>query len=80
MQGSLSSLNGIAGIIGPPMAASLFGYFIGAKAPVQIPGAAFFFSAMLVVGALLLAGRSFRKNKTEPALFSAPEPDTVSRK
>jgi DHA1 family tetracycline resistance protein-like MFS transporter len=63
VQGSLSSLNGVAGIIGPPMAARLFGYCIDESRSVQRPGAAFFLSATLVVIALLLALRSFRKQR-----------------
>jgi DHA1 family tetracycline resistance protein-like MFS transporter len=62
VQGSLTSLTSVAGIIGPPIATGLFGYFIGTGAPVQLPGAAFFFSGALAVCALLLAQRSFRKN------------------
>jgi DHA1 family tetracycline resistance protein-like MFS transporter len=63
VQGSLSSLASVAGIFGPPVATGLFAYFIGDSAPSHIPGAAFFFSAVLVVLAMLLALRSFRKNK-----------------
>lgn len=61
VQGSLSGLASIAGIVGPPVAARLFGYFISPNAPVYLPGAAFFFSALLVGAALVLAGRSFRR-------------------
>lgn len=71
VQGALSSLTGISGILGPPIAAGLFAHFIGAKSSLQLPGAAFFFSATLVVLALLLALRSFRRTrarKTTPCL------------
>ena len=60
VQGSLSSLASVAGIIGPLLATNLFAYFISARAPVYLPGAAFFFSAMLVFCGMLLAVRSFR--------------------
>ncbi|MFM2125445.1 MAG: hypothetical protein RL328_1896, partial [Acidobacteriota bacterium] len=40
VQGSLNSLASIAGVIGPPLATGLFGYFISAAAPMKLPGAA----------------------------------------
>jgi MFS transporter, DHA1 family, tetracycline resistance protein len=61
VQGSLASLASVAGIIGPLIATSLFAYFISAKAPVYLPGAAFFCSSALVLVGLALAVRSFRK-------------------
>ncbi len=61
VQGSLSSLSSVSGIIGPPLATGLFGYFIGEAAPVHLPGVAFFFSAGLMLVALVLALRSFRR-------------------
>ena len=71
VQGSLSSLASVAGVLGPPLATGLFGFFINAGAPVKLPGAAFFFSSALTVAAMLLAVRSFRRElpaaKTEPA-------------
>jgi DHA1 family tetracycline resistance protein-like MFS transporter len=63
VQGSLTSLGSVAGIIGPPVATGLFGFFISRKAPVQLPGIAFFFSAAITIVGTLLAVRSFRKNK-----------------
>jgi DHA1 family tetracycline resistance protein-like MFS transporter len=57
----LTSLASVAGIIGPPVATGLFGYCIGDAAPIHLPGAAFFFSALLVAGALGLARQSFRR-------------------
>jgi DHA1 family tetracycline resistance protein-like MFS transporter len=62
VQGSLSSLASVAGVLGPPVATGLFGHFIGATAAVHLPGAAFFFSAVLDLAAMLLALRSFRRN------------------
>jgi MFS transporter, DHA1 family, tetracycline resistance protein len=59
VQGSLASLASVAGIIGPPIATGLFAYFIGKDAPVYLPGAAFFFSALLIFCGWLLALRSF---------------------
>lgn len=68
VQGALTSLSSVAGILGPPLATSLFGYFISTKAPVHLPGAAFFCSALLDVLALLLAIRSFRRSRSRLAM------------
>ena len=62
VQGSLMSLTSVAGIIGPPMVTTLFAYFISNSAPAYLPGAAFFFGSVLLILALLLAVRSFRRN------------------
>ncbi|MEM8955211.1 MAG: TCR/Tet family MFS transporter [Verrucomicrobiota bacterium] len=60
VQGTLASVMSIAGILGPPIATGLFGYFISNRALREVPGAAFFFSALLLVGSIILAVRSFR--------------------
>jgi MFS transporter, DHA1 family, tetracycline resistance protein len=60
VQGSLSSLSSVAGIIGPLIATGLFAYFISNRSPIYLPGAAFFFSSVLTFIALVLALRSFR--------------------
>lgn len=62
VQGSLASLSGISGFLGPPIAAGLFGHFVHSA-----PGAAFFFSAALIILALLLAARSFHNRSTTPS-------------
>ena len=73
VQGSLTSLTSIAGILGPPIATGLFSRFISDHSSVQLPGAPYFFSAVLVVFALALALRSFRRNPLpkSPSALSA---------
>jgi DHA1 family tetracycline resistance protein-like MFS transporter len=69
VQGSLSSLSSITGILGPLLMTWLFAYFISVKAPIDAPGMPFFCSAALTLVAMLLAVRSFRKlpeKRTEP--------------
>jgi MFS transporter, DHA1 family, tetracycline resistance protein len=67
VQGSLSSLTSLTGILGPLIATAAFGYFTSPKAPVQIPGIAFFIGCAFIVIALLVALRAFQN----PA-FSRP--------
>jgi len=71
VQGALASLASLAGILGPVLATGLFGYFVSARATVHVPGAAFFCGSMLMLIALLLALRSFRKNPRAAAAASA---------
>jgi DHA1 family tetracycline resistance protein-like MFS transporter len=66
----LASLASLAGILGPVLATGLFGYFIRPRAPVHVPGAAFFCGSLLMLIALLLALRSFRKNPRAAAAAS----------
>ncbi len=62
VQGSLAGLASVAGILGPPLATTLFSHFISDGATVKLPGAAFFSSALLVILALMLAVKSFRRH------------------
>lgn len=62
VQGALSSLVGLTGIIGPLIATGLFGYFISEAAPVKIPGAAFYSGALMTTVAIVLAIRCTRKS------------------
>ena len=57
LQGAISSAQTVTGIIGPPVAGSVFGYFIGPATPVHLPGAAFLLGAILFVVGLVVALR-----------------------
>lgn len=61
LQGGLASVTSITNVLGPLIATNLFGFFISDKAPVKIPGAAFFAGAVLLVFALFAARRTFSK-------------------
>jgi DHA1 family tetracycline resistance protein-like MFS transporter len=74
LQGALSSLTSVAGIIGPVLATRLFGYFISEGAVVVLPGAAFFLGALLVLAGLALALASF--GRALPGGVQPAEPPT----
>jgi DHA1 family tetracycline resistance protein-like MFS transporter len=59
LQGALASMTNLTSIVGPPIWTGLFGYFVSPAAPVIVPGAAFFGSAFVFLGALALAVRWF---------------------
>jgi DHA1 family tetracycline resistance protein-like MFS transporter len=59
LQGALASMTNLTSVIGPPIWTGLFGYFVSPAAPVRVPGAAFFASALVFLLALVLAIRWF---------------------
>lgn len=71
IQGSLTSLQSVAGALGPLFATAIFGFFISERAPAIVPGAPFFFSSALAVMAGFLAARSFRRNPAEVVHFES---------
>jgi len=61
LQGALTSLQSLAGILGPALFANLFALFIGSHAPTgRLPGVAFVLAAVLALAALLLTARATR--------------------
>jgi MFS transporter, DHA1 family, tetracycline resistance protein len=68
VQGALTSINGIAAILGPLLATNLFSYFTSKLAPVHVPGAAFFMSSALVFAAALLAIARSQREKASAAV------------
>jgi len=71
LQGALTSLSSVTGILGPIVSTKLFGYFISDKAPILLPGAPFFWSALLMLVALAVAVPALRW--LTPSSESAPE-------
>jgi MFS transporter, DHA1 family, tetracycline resistance protein len=67
LQGSISSLSSLTGVVGPLLSSSAFGYFISDAAPVKIPGIAFFMGAAFLIVALILVLRAFKN-----PIFDAP--------
>ena len=57
LQGAIASISTATGVIAPPIGGALFGYFIGPKAPVHLPGIAFLIGSILFVCGLIIASR-----------------------
>lgn len=60
LQGALSSLMGLASLIGPLLFTQTFATFISVKAEWGLPGAPFLLASLLVFSAMLLAWRTTR--------------------
>ena len=60
LQGATSSVQSMAQLAGPFLFTLTFAYFIGATAPVHLPGAPFLLASMLLVVALAIALRTLR--------------------
>ncbi|MFT4177874.1 MAG: TCR/Tet family MFS transporter [Thermomonas sp.] len=57
IQGALSSLVSLAGIVAPALFAGAFGFFVGPHAPVRMPGVAFLIASVLLLIAAFVAWR-----------------------
>ena len=73
IQGALMSLVSLAGIVGPVIFASSFGYFIGEHAPVHLPGAPWWIAALLLATAVLIGWRYARTPSGEAVEAAASE-------
>lgn len=62
LQGALTSIMSLTGIVGPLIMNNLFYLFTNDKRPFLFPGAPFYLSALLTLGCLLLVIRSFKKH------------------
>jgi DHA1 family tetracycline resistance protein-like MFS transporter len=69
IQGALTSLASLAGIIAPAIYTSVFALFIGAHAPAKLPGAPFLVAGVLLATAGFVAWRYIRAHTElmEPA-------------
>lgn len=72
LQGALSSLTGVAGMIGPSLFTGVFAYAIGASAPLAFAGAAFMAAATLVALGLPIALRAVKQD-VAGVIASAPK-------
>ena len=58
LQGATSSVQSLSQLVGPFLFTLTFAYFIGAQAPLKLPGAPFLLASALLVLALLAAART----------------------
>ena len=79
IQGALTSLGSVAGFVGPILSTSLFGYFIGPKAPVQLPGVGFFLGALLILASLAVALGTIARHPPRQASASSPGPLSAAK-
>lgn len=78
IQGALASLNSLTGVIGPLIATNAFSFFISDRAPIHIPGAAFFVGSVLIVFGILLTLNTFRRlPQTSPSTESIPSTEPI---
>jgi DHA1 family tetracycline resistance protein-like MFS transporter len=65
LQGANSSVQSISQLLGPFLFTLTFAYFIGAMAPMQLPGAPFFLASALVVLGLVIAASTLSSPKLQ---------------
>jgi DHA1 family tetracycline resistance protein-like MFS transporter len=73
LQGALSSLRGIAFMIGPLVFTNVFASFIGANRDWHLPGAPFLLAALMIAGSTAMAWQTTRSRiiLPEPAVAAA---------
>ncbi|CCD85650.1 tetracycline-efflux transporter [Bradyrhizobium sp. ORS 285] len=67
LQGATSSVQSMAQLAGPFLFTLTFAYFIGANAPLHLPGAPFLLASALLVVAFVIAVRTLRAGKEKPS-------------
>jgi DHA1 family tetracycline resistance protein-like MFS transporter len=74
VQGALTSLQSLSGIVGPFLATWVFAHFTAAKSESHIPGAPFYMGAALIVIAALIAVSAMRRHRDSDST-NAIEPE-----
>ncbi len=72
IQGALTSLQSLAGTFGPSIGGAVFGYYIAQTRVTQVPGAAFFLSAVFAFIGLLIAVWATARAPTGAQSVAAP--------
>lgn len=65
IQGAISSLSSLAGVIGPVLFAGSFGWFVSDRAPVHLPGIPSYLAAALLLVGWCVAWRYARASPTD---------------
>jgi DHA1 family tetracycline resistance protein-like MFS transporter len=63
LQGATSSVQSLSQLVGPFLFTLTFAYFIGAQAPVKLPGAPFLLASALLLLALLIAAHTLAERR-----------------
>jgi MFS transporter, DHA1 family, tetracycline resistance protein len=64
LQGATTSVQSVSQLLGPFLFTLIFAYFIGAQAPLKLPGAPFLLASVLLVLALVIAARTLAAAKS----------------
>ncbi|MFK7600754.1 TCR/Tet family MFS transporter [Deinococcus sp. SM5_A1] len=68
VQGAITSLTSLVGVVGPIVATAVFAYFNGGGASVRVPGAAFIMGAALSLAGLFMIWSVLRRTPEEATL------------
>jgi DHA1 family tetracycline resistance protein-like MFS transporter len=66
LQGATSSVQSVSQLVGPFVFTLTFAYFIGASAPLKLPGAPFLLASALLLLALVVAERTLAASRSVP--------------
>ncbi len=66
LQGATNSVQSVSQLVGPFLFTLTFAYFIGAQAPLKLPGAPFLLASVLMVLALAIAARTLVRTDNVP--------------
>jgi DHA1 family tetracycline resistance protein-like MFS transporter len=65
LQGATASVQSVSQMLGPFLFTLTFAYFIGAQAPLKLPGAPFLLAALLLVAAMVIAARTLAGTRAD---------------
>ncbi len=72
LQGATSSVQSVSQLLGPFLFTLTFAYFIGANAPVKLPGAPFLLASLLLLLAFAIAMRTLQSEKSTGVVPAKP--------